>query len=111
MRTWWYIEQRAGEKWRNVSRLFGTWVMENGGPDVLQSFGWSEGDSVVIEKPAMRFVCFEFPKHHGEEKIQLVEAWVKTTDRAYGYFENGEIHFMRAELPPLPYRRDGDTTD
>ena len=110
MRSLWYIEKRRSESWRAISELFGEWLDQNAGPDVLQSFGWSEGVSVSLENPPLKFVCFSFPEHHGPTKIGLIETWAKSTDRVYGYWEDGSIHFSSANLPPHPHQLEQGMT-
>jgi hypothetical protein len=98
----WYIEARVNESWREVSDLFGKWIESLGS---VMSFGWSEGDSVVVN--GATFLCFHIPDHH-RDKVRLFADWASTTDRLFGEARSGKLHL--AGRPDLVVLLPADKT-
>lgn len=95
-----YIEIRDGDTWASVSKEFGVWLKER---NLVEGFGWSEGDTLAIDK-AISLFCFNFPDHHGE-KINSFEEWAQGTERLYGIKSGRNVVFpsntkLNVVLPP-----------
>lgn len=92
-----YIEAAKGESWRSAVRPFRAWIQVH--VPSLDSFGYSEGDSV--SHGGSEFICIDIPDHHGE-KVALFEAWAKTTGRIYGIKEGGVVRFSDGTTMEAP---------
>jgi hypothetical protein len=83
-----YIEKIDGDTWASVSKEFANWLRERG---LAEGFGWSEGDTLVVEGQISLF-CLCFPDRHGE-RISFFEAWAEETGRLYGIKSGAAISF------------------
>lgn len=92
----WYISSREGEKWRDVSKLFGQWLEIN---STVRSFGFSEGDEITHQ--GLMLLCFKFPGKHGPN-IELFPEWAATTGRIFGGAHRGVVQLSNGDSFNLP---------
>ena len=83
-----YIEIKPDESWRDVSGLFSSWLAAN---VALDTFGWSEGDSITLKNGTV-MVCFSIPDRHGD-RGGLFEQWAATTGRIFGLAQGSSVYF------------------
>lgn len=83
-----YIEIKDGDTWASLAKKYGAWLKER---NLSEGFGWSEGDTLVIDE-SISFFCFCFPDRHGE-KINTFEEWAKETGRLNGIMAGRTVEF------------------
>lgn len=71
----WYIKSGDTENWKAVSLAFRNWLVSR---KVVGSFGYSEGESLVID--GVRYQCFCVPDRHGDN-TWLFREWAEATGR------------------------------